>query len=220
MTDKKIESIALLIKNNPLFSSADCDSLKETVKNYCETVDYQKGETIFSPDSYRRAIGVILKGEAQVYKGKMPLSIHKKGNIFGAVTLFGEQEHYATNILALSECKVMFISKEGISFLMKENPDFAVGYIAYLSNRIYYLNSRIDSLTGTSVEDKLLRYIRNYAVCDNDTLALKVKSYGSLAASLDSGRASLYRAMDSLQEKGIINRQEKTIFLLKRGNEL
>lgn len=220
MYPSDIKKAISVLQTAPIFSSVSAESLENIVKNYSELISYQKGDVIFSRDSYRRAIGVVISGKAQVKKGKMPLSTHGSGDIFGAVTLFSDSDRYATDIHAASLCKVLFISREGILSLITESPTVSESYIAYLSNRIYFLNSRLESLTAGSIEENLLRYIRNNAVEENGNLQLKVDSYGKLAATLDVGRASLYRAMDSLTEKGIIFREDKKILLKRKDLEL
>lgn len=220
MYPSEIKKAISVLQTAPIFSSVSVENLEKTVKDYSELISYQKGDMIFSRDSYRRAIGVVVSGKAQVKKGKMPLSVHSAGDIFGAVTLFSDSDRYATDIFAATPCKVLFVSREGILSLITENPTVSESYIAYLSNRIYFLNSRLESLTAGSIEENLLRYIRNNAVEEDGNLQLKVDSYGKLAAALDVGRASLYRAMDSLTDKGIIFREDKKIFLKRKDLEL
>lgn len=215
MTNYETEKIIELMKNNVLFSCVGSDELKKVLAENSELISYGKDKEIFSRDNYRHAIGMVVKGQAQVKKGKLFLSTHKSGDIFGAVTLFSDSNYYATQIVALTACKVVFISKDGISALMQNDVCFSRSYISYLSQRIYFLNSRIDSLTAGNIEDKLMQYIKDNAVDKDGKLCFAVRSYGTLAANLDSGRASLYRAMDSLTEKGVISRDGKTIYLKK-----
>ena len=215
MTNNETEKILALMRDNVLFSCVGSDEMKKVLIENSELVSYSKDEEIFSRDNYRRAIGMVVRGQAQVKKGRLFLSTHKAGDIFGAVTLFSDSNYYATQISALTACKVIFINKDGISELMQSSVCFSQSYISYLSQRIYFLNSRIDSLTAGNIEDKLTQYIKDNAAEVNGEKCFAVRSYGTLAANLDSGRASLYRAMDSLTEKGIISRDGKTIYLKK-----
>lgn len=210
------EKSVVLLRKNDIFSCVSEKALLYAVEAFGEFVSYDKGDIIFSRDCYRHAIGLVLKGRADVCKGKMPLSTHVEGSIFGAVTLFGDNEYYTTEITASTPCEILFINKNGIEYLMKDDLRFAEAYIGYLSNRIYFLNARIDSLTAGNIEEKLIRFIQTNATEVDGEFVMNVKSYGSLAAAIDVGRASLYRAMDSLTENGIISRENKKI-IIKKG---
>lgn len=215
MTNNEAEKIIELLKKTVIFSCVCEKELEKIITDSAELVSYCKEDVIFSRDSYRCAIGMVVKGQAQVKKGKLFLSTHREGDVFGAVTLFGDSSYYATEIVALTACKVVFINRNEISQLMQSDVRFSQNYIAYLSERIYFLNQRIDSLTAGNIEDKLVQYINDNAVETDGIRQYVVRSYGALAANLDSGRASLYRVMDSLTEKGIISREGKTIYLKK-----
>jgi CRP-like cAMP-binding protein len=215
MNKSATEKIIELLKSSALFQHISPAELNTVINEYSDTVSYCKDEEIFSRNNYRHAVGLVISGSARVMKGKMLMSNHKPGDIFGAVTLFGDSCYYATEIIAQTACEILFINKDGIIHLMQNNVEFSENYIAYLSQRIYFLNRRIDSLTAGNIENKLIQYIEDNAEKNENGKSFTVKSYGALAANLDSGRASLYRAMDALTEKGIISREGKTIFLKK-----
>ena len=202
--------------NKNIFSCVSENEIKNLIKEYGEEVTYNKNEVIFSHSEFKNKIGILFKGTAKVYKGKMPLSVLESGDVFGAVTLFSDKDYFTTDIIAQSDCKIIFISKEGIKFLLKNNEKFAENYIGYLSDRIYFLNSRIDFLTSDNVENSLISFIKNNADYSQNKPFLKIKSYSELALKINSGRASLYRAMDNLEKCGIISRDGKNIYLERK----
>ena len=53
-----------------------------------------------------------------------------------------------TRVIARSPCTALFLSRELVDELLMQDPRFARQYIAYLSDRIYFLNSKIDAFTG------------------------------------------------------------------------
>lgn len=178
------------------------------------TVVYKRGEVIYSPDKYEESIGFIIRGNVSVVKPASGVIISNlaKGDIFGAVTLYSQRGYYVSRLVATTETKILFVDKNTVNVLMLSDGVLATNFISYLSDRIYYLNSRIDSFTGGSAESRLASYLIE-TFGGYKTMQLK-QPYTKLAVSLDIGRASLYRAFDSFIDAGAIEKDGKYIRLL------
>ena len=89
-------------------------------------------------------------------------------------------------------------------------------YLAFLSEKIRYLNRKIVTLTAGSAERRLA-YFLDTSIPENaaDIPTITVPM-NSLAEMLNLGRASLYRAADRLSEEGFIERDGKTIKVINR----
>ena len=96
--------------------------------------------------------------------------------------------------------------------LLEQDKSFLYHYLGFLSGRICYLNRKIRYLTAGSAERRLALYLSSF---QKDTVELDA-SLSSLSELLDIGRASLYRAFDSLQSDGIITRDGDRITVLSR----
>lgn len=175
---------------------------------------YSKGDIIFSRDEYENSIGFILKGKVNVIKpvSGVLLSTLKKDDFFGAASLFSQRGYYPAKLVAAGDTKVIFIDKSTIGMLMHQDRVMTSNFIAYLSDKLYYLNEKIDAFTGGSAESRLAAYLID-SFGGYKTLRLKV-TYTGLAASLDIGRASLYRAFDSFIDAGVIEKDGKFIRLI------
>lgn len=178
------------------------------------TVIYKRGDVIYSPDNYENSLGFIIRGSVNVIKPSSGVIISNltKGDIFGAVTLYSQKGYYVNKLVATTETKVLFIDRATVNVLMIQDQALAVNFISYLSDRIYYLNSRIDSFTGGSAESRLASYLI-VSFGGYKTLQLK-QPFTKLAVSLDIGRASLYRAFDSFVDAGAIEKDGKYVRLL------
>lgn len=205
MTDREI---ALTLRENRIFRSVETDRLTELAAGADKRI-FHRGETIFSPEVDERAMGMILSGSATVNKGRAAISTLKPGDIFGAVTLFSDEPAPATTITARVECSVLFFEREAIEALIISEPGAAVGFAAYLSGRIRFLTRRIEALTAGDAASKLLSYLLE---CENGG-EVEIQSCAELARRLDIGRASLYRALESLEGSGDIRREGKKIFI-------
>ena len=87
-----------------------------------------------------------------------------------------------------------------------------MSYIAFLSQRIRFLNRKIDSFTAPSAREALLRHLLEI---HRDGAAEITGGYSQLARTLNIGRASLYRALDALEAEGCIRRDGKCITILE-----
>lgn len=208
-------AVALLLQTK-LFESADAHALKRSIESEGELLCFVRGETIFSNDSYKPVIGLLLSGKARVIKGRTVISTLEKGNIFGAVTLFSTKQNYATQITAAAACKVLFLSRELISSLMRENSSIAENYITYLSQRIYFLTDKIDAFTAGSAEMRLAGWLLNNCKNDGGSTYAIVSNFSLLARELDIGRASLYRIFDFFIEQDVIRRDGEKIVITHR----
>ncbi len=208
-TDFKIE----LLKKSRIFEKADFNALKTAVEKGSRTLCFHRGETVFSQENDSRTLGMILSGNAQVKKGRATISTLVQGDIFGAVTLFSDEPKPATSIVAKVECTALFFDKSTVEKLIISTPEIAVGFSAYLSNRIRFLARRIELLTAGNCESKLLSFLIDR---EQDGVA-EIESCSDLARKLDVGRASLYRALDNLENAGEIKRDGKKIFITEKG---
>lgn len=201
-----------VLKETPLFAPLDEAALKSGVAQAGEYGEFTRGEVLFADDGFRPVIGVLLQGKAAVVKGRAVVSVLGPGSVFGAVTLFAQKECYATQITASTGCRALFLPLELIRRWLAETPAFAESYLRYLSHRIYFLTEKIQGFTAGSAEHRLAVHLLNTAQAESDgTLAADLENLSLLARKLDIGRASLYRALDTLIADGAITRNGKTV---------
>lgn len=198
-----------------------CDADEETLKSVLSEADikireYKKGETIYSLSQFELAVGIFIKGGARVIKDNgVVISTLYENDIFGCASLFVSRDYYVNNIVAIKDCKVVFIDKATVERLMREDFAFSLSFVRYLSDRLYYLNTRIVSFTAGSAESRLAYYLCNY-FGKNGCSQISICA-SQLAFTLDIGRASLYRAFDSLCEKGAIKKEGKNVTLINES---
>lgn len=177
---------------------------------------FHKDAILYSPESTEKCIGILLQGEARVVKDHVTVSVLKKGMQFGAVVLYSDAERFVNTIVAKTECKVLFLEKSGIDRLMKHDTQFALAYVRYLSNRIYFLNTKIEAYTAPSGEEKLLQHL--LSICDENGLVIGV-SMTELARQINVSRAGIYRALDSLSVRGKLQHSGKNIKLFVKDEQ-
>ncbi|MBR2460236.1 MAG: Crp/Fnr family transcriptional regulator [Clostridia bacterium] len=224
MTDeKKLAKIADIMNDIPLFRAIDRRSLFQLIQSSDYRV-YLPGELI---EGDTPCLPVILSGKAAAY-GKSPdrsgvmLRLLGAGSVFGVSYLFNDGDGTAiSTVRAESETEALLIPQNAISELIHRDGDFAERYIRLLGGKIRFLGGRIEAFTAGSAELKLAWYLINLdggaEDCDGGAEILLESSISRLADMLSIGRASLYRALGSLEQKGFITHSERHITIKDRA---
>lgn len=212
------QEIGTLLRELFLFDGVGEETLNFCLRHpSCSECSYAKGEVIFDQNHFERALGIVASGRVKAAKLKgeqsLPLRAFGPGETFGAAALFGGED-YVTRLEAASDCRIVFLPQSLVQELCAREGKIALNYIRFLSDRIRYLNAKIDSFTAGSAEERLARYLLTLPV-QGDAVALPC-SLSELAKTLDIGRASLYRALDALEGAGMIGRAGHHITILDR----
>ena len=212
MTRTTLNSALNFLKKTRIFKEADEKTLTRVLNTYGQSVSYSKNDVVFSKDNYSPVICIIIKGEARVSKGETVISHLKDGEIFGAAFLYNQSYEFENTVTALTPLKVVIIEKSGIDELIKCDSSISFNYISYLSERIGFLNSKIEGYTKPSAEEKLMLYLKKNADVNNGKCEISV-SMTELSHVLHISRASLYRVIETLENQGKICRDGKKIYI-------
>lgn len=177
---------------------------------------FLKGETVFSKDNYHKTVGFVMDGECEVERERadgdcISLNTLKKYASFGILSVFSPDAEFPTVIKAVKASKVMFISGDDMISIIKKYPTVSMNVITFLSGRIAFLNKKVETFSGKSTVDKLATYLMNkFKELGNEIIVTRTK----LSAEIGVGRASLYRDLDFLENKGIIKTEQKKIIII------
>lgn len=180
--------------------------------------NYISGEVIYNAAKYEKSLGFILSGSVVIATAdstkKTLLKTLGPGEVFGAASLFGNDAEYVTQIIAKNATTAAFFTQSSISEIIASDSRAAINYIHFLSDRIRFLNNKILAFTSGNAETRLARFIEKLP--ETDGIVTLPFGLTQLADSLDIGRASLYRAFDTLVLTGCIKRNGKKITVLSR----
>lgn len=198
-----------------LFENAS-DKTKNQILNDTRTVFevIETGQCIFIENSgAEQTLCILAEGTLTVFRehngSRVLLNEIKAPGIVGAASLFGEKSFYHTTVKAKKRCQVLLLQQSQMNELIKSDGEFAMNYIRFLSDRIRFLNKRIASFTSGDAVSRLSVYLLNRQIDGKCEI-----SRARLATELDIGRASLYRALDTLTQQGIVETDGKTIIIL------
>lgn len=197
-----------------LFSGCDLETLAGWAEEAGWTPgSFARGAVIFDPERFTKQLGILLSGRVRVAKQGMVVSELRTGDLFGAAALFNDEERYVSTLTARTRCEILFLSQAEVQRLMERDGRIQRSYIRYLSGRIRFLSDKIDALIEGSGERKLTAYLLGQM--DADGRVDPGCSMTELAARLNMGRASLYRELQKLEERGALTRSGKAILIQK-----
>lgn len=216
-----MERIVEKLLRHPIFKNCSRELLLNALNESggAQQINCVKGQLICSPDKNNRRLYVIIKGKARVTKEKngrrVIMSTLNEGDVFGAASMYCERDYFITTVTAEEKCSVLSLSRDFTDYIFKHDISVAEDYISFLSDRIYFLNERIDAFTGGTAEQRLAAFLcTRIKNSDNKNFITLGQSITQLTETLDVGRASLYRAFDELTDVGAIKREGKNITIL------
>ena len=217
----KAQTIEKLLCSIPLFEGAAPGSVGKAARSpllYEKT--YAKGEKVAFDGG---ALAVLVKGKLKVGGRseikKLTISQMASGAVFGYATLFEKDDAFEPDIRAACESTVLYLPEDLVRALIADDPAFACCVIAAQSAKIRYLNKQILSYTAPSAAEiavaaaaKLYRFLCSLPGKEDGAVSLSAPA-AQLAARLDMGRASFYRALRTLEEEGRIEKNKDKIIL-------
>ncbi len=166
-------------------------------------VTYREGEKVVTAGEPFSAFGLLVEGELAVTReGEKRRVLHRrltKGDAFGVSSLFVEQAAFPTTVTALCDSLVLLVGEETLLPLFAACPTVARNYIALLTEKIRFLNKRLDALAGRSAEERVAAYLLSHR--EERTLGI---TKSALASLLGLGRASLYRILELFEKEGLV----------------
>ena len=198
---------------NRLFSGMSIDVLEEALET-SEIREYLKGDDLFGD---RPALYYMISGKARVYrtdaKSRVILNNLSKGSVFGVAGLFGSSGN-SSSVIALTKCRCVLFRQDAVEKMLSRDFNFTRNYISFLSDRIRFLNGRIESFTAGDGERSLAAYILKLP-SDNGYAEICLKM-SAVAAALNMSRPTLYRSFAALCGKGLIEKDGSRIKIISR----
>jgi CRP-like cAMP-binding protein len=204
------EQLSLL----PLFKNTSPDVLARWLERFpCAITTLQAGDSVDT--NAPRALGVLLEGRLEIQSSDSGRCVILRElsapDLFGAAALFCENDAPLSHVKSKGRCTLLFIPLEAVRVLLAEDEAFREGYLSFLAGRVQFLNRKIRCFTAGSAERRLALWL----AAEREAVPIPT-SMSALADMLDIGRASLYRALDTLEGEGLIRRDGRTVTVLSQ----
>ena len=206
-----------ILSKSFLFRGMECEKLEKILyENTPALVSYKRGELIYSSSDSRQFVGFVASGRCEVRIDKSDgsktlLNTLSESDSFGVLSVYSKED-FPTQIFAAVNCTVILFSGDQIRHFVNNYSQISANMIDFLVERINFLNRKIATISAGSVEEKLSSLLlserKKYG--DSSFKFNRVKA----AERIGSGRASVYRAISSLENEGLISTDEKTITII------
>lgn len=187
---------------------------------------YPKGHTIFFEHDPGDAVYFIHEGMIKITKqaedGRVKiLSILKKGDYFGEMSVLDEEERSATAEV-LVDAKVFVIYRKELLEILKDHPEVPLQIIKTLSRRLRSSNSQIEQLTFFTTQQRLAHTIiqlaNNFSAGDKDgseVIHFNL-THQDLADLCGMSRETCTRYLNKFEQEELIRIKKPYMYLMGR----
>ncbi len=148
-----------IIKKCILFSGVSDETMEKiALLTGQKTVRFLPGEEVVYNSGNERNIGILLSGKVRIEKDSadshtLLMRYLAPSQVFGVAALFGPAEPMS-RLFAEKKTEIQLFSKEAVLGMFQLDSRISENYIAYLSDRIAFLNKKIEGLSGYNAESK------------------------------------------------------------------
>lgn len=204
----------------PLFKGLNASDIHQLFLRYAHhTHIYTSGEVIALRGESCMHLMIILKGSV---RGEM---IDNKGKLIkiedipavkpiAMAFLFSRPNVLPVNITANEESEILFMAKDVVVAMMRENEQFLTNFLELTSNRAKFLSERLWFLSFKTIREKVANWLL-LQLGDKMDFDMK-QTQKELADYFGVTRPSLARTLGELQKEGMIQITSKKIKLINR----
>jgi CRP/FNR family cyclic AMP-dependent transcriptional regulator len=221
-----VESKIVFLRRVPIFGGVDDENLLK-IANITSEKTYSKKNIVFHEGDYGDALYVIKQGRIKIAKvaidgREKTLTILKSGDFFGEMAIFDDMPRSATAESMDNDVRLLSINKTDFERLIIENPSIAIRIMKDLTRRIRQVNEQVQDLAFKDVHGRVASTLFNLLKTEKDTSkdpnremlnSLKM-THQDLANMVGSSRETVTRALNRLQDEGIISISHQQISIL------
>ena len=180
------------------------------------TRSFEPGDLVVRNGSAARHVHFLVRGQVRLSRfgpeGE-PVSIHVAlaGEYFAEASLHSDCYH--CDAVVVQRAVVASIASTALRRLLRSDPEFALQWVAVLSQQLRQARARIErlSLKGAAARVRHLLLTEGKSAGHRYTLRGSVKD---LAAELGLTHEALYRTLAAMEREGVVRRSGSTIALL------
>jgi len=158
-----------VVKNCILFSGVEPATLERILALPGQrAARFSAGDEVPVADANGRQIGILLSGKVRVEKDSADSHTFLMrqlfpAQVFGVAALFQPGERMS-RLIAEETTDILLVSREAVLEMFRLEPRIMENYMAYLSDRIAFLNKKIQGLSGYNARSRLILYFLDHAV--------------------------------------------------------
>lgn len=210
--------INLFLSQTFLFRGVEDAVITELIQERApRVIKHKRGDEIYSSGG-EKLMGLIVNGKCEVRRdkpdgGRVVLNELSEKDSFGVLSIYSDEE-FPTRIFASINSTVLYFSDDDLTHFVNNCSQISHNLIVFLAGRISFLNKKIATFSGTRVEDRLAAFLLcERSAYGDDSFPFNIQK---TASEINAGRASVYRALDTLAAQHLITIADKKIFILDR----
>ncbi len=182
----------------------------------CEILEMEnitKGELIKLKEEDTKNIFFLKKGTIKIVNKEdhHVKYIVKKGNIFGELGLYDEEDETYELAYALEDCIVCYIEAEQMKALMQKHKSLKNGVLKIYGLRIKKLERRLKDLlykdSGTRIKEFIFDYLEEFGEKKEEgiVIAKNLLSHTEISNLTNTSRQTVNNIMSKMRKEGIID---------------
>lgn len=180
-------------------------------------IKYKAGETIIKSGSPCTQLCFLLKGEISIITNSSEntytvIEQMDSPYLIEPQSLFGMNTTYSSSYIAHTVANTVCISKSFVMSDLFKYEIFRLNYMNIVSNRAQNLYSKLWEETSLDLKDKITRFFLLHCERAQGEKIFKVKM-DDLAHCLDDTRLNTSRALNEMQDKGLLELRRKEIII-------
>lgn len=193
------------------------DLLSTEEKRFINESRYKKGTLIFTEDEKCDSLGIIKEGKIEISSfledgDKVIYNTLRENTFFGGNLIFSSDPLYKGDVIALTDCTVLFLSKVNLEKILQKNILFLEEFLKLQSDFAKALNFKIKLLSISSAQERILYYFQ-YNGIKKSTISVT-----RLSEELSLTREATSRALTKLVEEKKIIKRDKIIYIKEKDN--
>ena len=188
--------------------------------------EYAAGETIFTEGEPCQGLYVVESGRVKIFKmsvggREQVLAVDGPGASIAELPVFDDGD-YPSSAAAVTEARLVFVSKQDFRALCLEHPQVALKVLKVVGGRLRRLVGIIEELSFTTVRHRMAALLldlakRSGASTARGTEFLLPATQQEVAAMIGTVRELVSRNLSRLQAEGIIIVEGRTVIVADLG---
>jgi CRP-like cAMP-binding protein len=203
-----------------IFKNVKEEELKYLFENLkFEIKNFKKEDVLFFRNEKLDGLFLIIDGSLSAEMLKDDGEITKienllKGEMIASAFIFGDNNILPVDLIALEKGKIIYIDKKNLLKAFNLNEKILVNFLNEISNRTQFLSNRIWShFNNKTIKEKVMDYILENK--KEDKIVFK-HSINELSERFGVSRPALSRVISEFVKNGILERNGKNKFILKK----
>lgn len=192
------------LKQMPLFAGLKDGDLDELLSAPHRRRLYPAGKTIMSAGDAVQSLMVLAAGRVETRMGgderEVVMDRLAAPCLLAPAFLFASVGTLPVDVMAIEECTVWTLNREGFVRFMAAHPDVMRRFLRMISDRSRFLSEKVRTFAIKGLRNRVLDYLSLHGV---------ITSVAATAEQLGVARPSLSRVLSEMVEEGIIKYSNK-----------